>query len=277
MCQHSVHNLASVSNTSRQTLLLRFERQHASQKGRRRSRLAVHSLGKRCWENRLLERSRRDVGACLLLSLGSFLQLDSVLCSPLEIHTAQGYRVVMLQVELNVISVWRFNQKLEERDGSYFNLGLAFQKQYGPARDTSQTYPLCQLNLQDAHALSLPSFNRSRDSPEPVKLPRSKLKQQFAVLLMRSVYDAVDALDFVSMVIASCCHVSWHTNLCSVMLWLLSSPLPLVCRVNSRRDFGSIGRVSMNHIFCSTAPFRSSRQVLKNRGCLLSVEHIIQI
>ena len=41
------------------------------------------------------------------------------------------------------------------------------------------------------------SFNPS--SPEPVRIPRSRLNQQFAVLLMRSVYDAVDELDFISM------------------------------------------------------------------------------
>lgn len=54
--------------------------------------------------------------------------------------------------------------------------------------------------LQTVQAFSLPSLDRGRTSPEPVKLPRNRLNQQFAVLLMRSVYDAVDALDFVSMV-----------------------------------------------------------------------------
>ena len=35
--------------------------------------------------------------------------------------------------------------------------------------------------------------------PEPVKFPRKTLDQRFAVLLMRSSYDAVDALDFIPM------------------------------------------------------------------------------
>jgi hypothetical protein len=36
-------------------------------------------------------------------------------------------------------------------------------------------------------------------NPEPVKFPRKPLDQRFAVLLMRSSYDAVDALDFIPM------------------------------------------------------------------------------
>ena len=36
--------------------------------------------------------------------------------------------------------------------------------------------------------------------PEPVRFPRKALDQRFAVLLVRSVYDAVDALDFIPMV-----------------------------------------------------------------------------
>lgn len=53
---------------------------------------------------------------------------------------------------------------------------------------------------QPVQALSLPNFEFSRQAPEPVRVPRSRLDQQFAVLLMRSVYDAVDALNFVPMV-----------------------------------------------------------------------------
>jgi hypothetical protein len=36
--------------------------------------------------------------------------------------------------------------------------------------------------------------------PEPVLFPRKALSQVFAVLLMRSAYDAVDQLDFIPMV-----------------------------------------------------------------------------
>ncbi|KAG0601759.1 hypothetical protein M758_11G137500 [Ceratodon purpureus] len=42
-------------------------------------------------------------------------------------------------------------------------------------------------------ALSLPAF------PEPVLFPRKMLNLKFAVLLMRSAYEAVDALDFIPM------------------------------------------------------------------------------
>ena len=36
--------------------------------------------------------------------------------------------------------------------------------------------------------------------PEPVLFPRKAVSQVFAVLLMRSAYDAVDQLDFIPMV-----------------------------------------------------------------------------
>ena len=38
------------------------------------------------------------------------------------------------------------------------------------------------------------------NEPEPVLFPRKALNQVFAVLLMRSAYDAVDDLDFIPMV-----------------------------------------------------------------------------
>lgn len=38
------------------------------------------------------------------------------------------------------------------------------------------------------------------NQPEPVLFPRKALNQVFAVLLMRSAYDAVDSLDFIPMV-----------------------------------------------------------------------------
>lgn len=44
----------------------------------------------------------------------------------------------------------------------------------------------------------LESFLNSQ--PEPVLFPRKALNQVFAVLLMRSAYEAVDALDFIPMV-----------------------------------------------------------------------------
>jgi hypothetical protein len=53
--------------------------------------------------------------------------------------------------------------------------------------------------VQEAHAFSIPNLTFNANSPEPIRIPRSKLDQQFAVLLMRSVYDAVDELDFISM------------------------------------------------------------------------------
>ena len=38
------------------------------------------------------------------------------------------------------------------------------------------------------------------EQPEPIRFPRAKLDQRFAVLLMQSSYRAVDALDFIPMV-----------------------------------------------------------------------------
>ena len=49
------------------------------------------------------------------------------------------------------------------------------------------------------------------NEPEPVLFPRKALNQVFAVLLMRSAYDAVDDLDFIPM-------VSWENRACGVML-----------------------------------------------------------
>jgi hypothetical protein len=44
-------------------------------------------------------------------------------------------------------------------------------------------------------ALPFPLFPVS--PPEPIGFPRKQLDTRFAVLLMRSSYDAVDALDFI--------------------------------------------------------------------------------
>lgn len=56
--------------------------------------------------------------------------------------------------------------------------------------------------MQSAHSFSFPpnlDFNHLFQ-PEPVAFPRKALDQRFAVLLLRSTYDAVDALDFIAMV-----------------------------------------------------------------------------
>jgi hypothetical protein len=45
--------------------------------------------------------------------------------------------------------------------------------------------------------------------PEPVLFPRKALEQVFAVLLMRSAYDAVDELDFIPMV-RPCAHICFR-------------------------------------------------------------------
>ena len=56
--------------------------------------------------------------------------------------------------------------------------------------------------VQTAASFSLPqNFDFSHLlPPEPVAFPRKVLDQRFAVLLLRSTYDAVDALDFIAMV-----------------------------------------------------------------------------
>lgn len=57
-------------------------------------------------------------------------------------------------------------------------------------------------SVQSARSFSLPqSLDFSHLlQPEPVAFPRKILDQRFAVLLLRSTYDAVDALDFIAMV-----------------------------------------------------------------------------
>ena len=70
-----------------------------------------------------------------------------------------------------------------------------------------------QQNAEDRHAYVVPhmqtaaSFSLPQNfdfshllPPEPVAFPRKVLDQRFAVLLLRSTYDAVDALDFIAMV-----------------------------------------------------------------------------
>ncbi|KAK9807874.1 hypothetical protein WJX72_011848 [[Myrmecia] bisecta] len=59
---------------------------------------------------------------------------------------------------------------------------------------------------QAALAASLPGISGSNlfdmssfTQPEPVLFPRKAVDQRFAVLLLRSTYDAVDALDFIAM------------------------------------------------------------------------------
>jgi hypothetical protein len=44
-------------------------------------------------------------------------------------------------------------------------------------------------------------------APEPIRFPRKALDIRFAVLLMRSTYDAVDDLDFIPMVCCGVVHV----------------------------------------------------------------------
>ena len=64
------------------------------------------------------------------------------------------------------------------------------------------------LVLQISYAAGLPgNFAEifSPSQPEPVLFPRRSLTQVFAVLLMRSAYEAVDELNFIPMVrLASC-------------------------------------------------------------------------
>lgn len=64
---------------------------------------------------------------------------------------------------------------------------------------------------------------------DPVKVPRNKLDQRFAVLLVRSVYEAVDTLDFIPMV-----HWPFPPNLLS---------LPVTARTDSPPDGVSAERV----------------------------------
>lgn len=62
------------------------------------------------------------------------------------------------------------------------------------ASPNSPSVPELASRLSEALSIPLPY-----STPEPVKFPRKALDQRFAVLLMRSSYDAVDALDFIPM------------------------------------------------------------------------------
>lgn len=67
---------------------------------------------------------------------------------------------------------------------------------------TEETY-FCHLNLQEVRAADFPGSIAdffSPSQPEPVLFPRKTLDQVFAVLLMRSAYEAVDDLNFIPMV-----------------------------------------------------------------------------
>lgn len=56
-------------------------------------------------------------------------------------------------------------------------------------------------NVQNASAGALQDlFSSTQEDNQPIYFPRKRLNQSFAVLLLRSVYDAADAMDFVAMV-----------------------------------------------------------------------------
>ena len=69
--------------------------------------------------------------------------------------------------------------------------------------------------LQEAQAFQLPKLpgTDTQALPEaaPALIPRKSLRQNFAVLLLRSVYEAADEMDFMPMVSAVRVHValSW--------------------------------------------------------------------
>ena len=75
------------------------------------------------------------------------------------------------------------------------------------------------LVMQDSNAAGLPGNFAdifAPTQPEPVLFPRKSLTQVFAVLLMRSAYEAVDDLNFIPMVRLALClctcapHVQWR-------------------------------------------------------------------
>jgi hypothetical protein len=78
---------------------------------------------------------------------------------------------------------------------SPFLQGLA---QAAPGPSLSSVAPPGSGDLATRLARALP-FQLPITNPEPVKFPRKGLDQRFAVLLMRSSYDAVNALDFIPM------------------------------------------------------------------------------
>ena len=73
--------------------------------------------------------------------------------------------------------------------------GLA---QAAPGPSLSSVAPPGSGGLASRLTRALP-FQLPITNPEPVKFPRKGLDQRFAVLLMRSSYDAVNVLDFIPM------------------------------------------------------------------------------
>ena len=116
-------------------------------------------------------------------------------------------------------------------------------------------------SVQSARSFSLPqSLDFSHLlQPEPVAFPRKILDQRFAVLLLRSTYEAVDALDFIAMVLHELqpsVRVPFALMLHNFCQMLESFA---VCRINFRYSSGKPDRPNMNHTCCSTAQSECAR------------------
>ncbi len=94
-------------------------------------------------------------------------------------------------------------------------------------------------------------------SPQPVKFPRKVLNQTFAVLLMRSSYDAVDDLDFIPMNVRA--FAALKLNFLSVLCSSHDGQMNLHSHATLARHFksfsGCSGRVSKKVIICNTHPW----------------------
>lgn len=124
--------------------------------------------------------------------------------------------------------------------------------------------------MQSAYSFSFPpnlDFSHLVQ-PEPVAFPRKALDQRFAVLLLRSTYDAVDALDFIAMVLESVLLLTLErsqsfaqvqSNLISTMNRDVSM---LDRRISFRYSFGKPDRQNMSPTCCNTAQSECGRQAL---------------
>jgi hypothetical protein len=80
-------------------------------------------------------------------------------------------------------------------------------------QDALVLYPSTCSDARPPSRLPLPIWGwGAHAQPEPVKFPRRTLDQRFAVLLMRSAYDAVDKLDFIPMQKFQVCWPGMHAH-----------------------------------------------------------------
>jgi hypothetical protein len=111
---------------------------------------------------------------------------------------------------------------------SSFSLGLCAATQAANAASVPAVAPAPggSLASQLNKALPFPLFPVS--PPEPIGFPRKQLDTRFAVLLMRSSYDAVDALDFIPrQQFEVSCSGAWRGSMLRLLMLACMSRIPV--------------------------------------------------